>query len=282
MDKALVDVLRGVATNIGYYVIRNHVGKHWNSYSGLSGDLYYYLPETGAIVFRVNNQGWVKFSNFTPTKISKTVYHEPRLSGTVVGDLNSSKITNASENLTLERTYEFNQDETTSMSQEAGVEVGIAIRQLIGYGGAVLPISGETEITASINAHYNKTWGTESSTGRTISNTIEVPPRTEATVTTQKSTSDFKQKAEYWCDLDFDIEIGSTYYYKIKGLDALRVSLGEFSPLNDKFGQLFTDDKALSADLIKYVCKPPTIYLTEELEFSNASTGNVKITERKL
>ena len=287
MNKELIDQLQGSAANIGYYVCVA-IGHEWGTFSGLGSDLEYDITGQGEITFwlKGNPKAGLKFKSLLPKNISKSIFHEPRISGTTIGDLNSSKITNDSDNITIERTYSFNEDETTSMHQEAGVDVGIALRQQIGYGGAASPVSGETEITASINAHYNKTWGSESSKGRTISNTISVPPKTEATVSTQKAASDFSQKAEYWCDLDFDIEIWSTsqwtdYHFTVKGLEELKQILSGFG-VNTHYLSPRFKNTPMTEELIEYVCKSPSVHLEETIKFSNASSGNVKITERKL
>ena len=285
MNEELIQELKQSAWDISWHVAKRLLGGGWSRHVGDINFAYARIIGPGHVRY-YNVYGdevaYIDFKNIRPVGITKTIYHPPVLKRTVIGDLNSSAIKNQSSGITLERGYTFNEDESTTVSQEAGVAVGIGIRQQIGYGGAASPVSGETEITASINAHYNKTWGTETSKGREISNTIKVPPKTEATISIQKSTSDFEQKAEYWCDLDYDIVIFSKGDYEINiesKHDLHRAMIGRGYE-GDKLTDLYRGRE--DREGARKIIRPVEVHLEKTIKFSNASTGDVTVTERKL
>ena len=285
MNKKLIKDLQLVAWQIGWFIGKHRMGTGWDNMIGDGGAFWWSIPKEGTLRFvsNTNDKSWVEFRNIRPSKISKAKYHPPVLTNTVIGDLNSSVIKNGSENISIERSYTFSEDETTSVSEDAGVEVGISLRQQIGYGGAVAPVTGETEISASINAHYNKMWGTETSKGREIQNTIEVPPRTEATISVQKSTSDFEQKTEYWCELDYEIVIWTTAEFEV--IANSRAHLAQLVKGLGEDGHHLTRkyrDNPESEWVIKKMVAPVNAHIEQTVKFSNASTGDVTVTERKI
>ena len=288
MDRRLVEELRERAQVLGQYVGNYRLGGNWNGFEKTDA-LWFKIHGPGKISFHTHSDGGViTFSDIYPKKVLKSNYERPQLSNTVIEDINASIITNQSSE-EVERTYTYSEEETNSSSQEAGVEVAVGLRQLIGYGGAVSPVSGETEITVNINAHYAKTWGSESSVSKEVSNTVKVPAMTEVTISTQKSTSDFSQDMEHEIELDYKISLYKHGDKDGNGRSIVHIeNIGELKDLLEGFGKFdhpltkSFQEKPIAVNNKNLLLKPATVKIAQTLEFSNASTGKVAVTEVKL
>ena len=290
MDDIVIGLLEERAKQLGAK-IGNTNGGPWNNFNYAEG-LKYELMGKGHIRFynpkHEPEKAYIDFKNVRPKSVVSRNYEEPVLSNVEITDLNSSKIINNSENLEITRSYTVSEEETKSVNEEAGVEVGLALRQLVGYGGAVSPVSGETEITLNINAHYNKSWGVENTESKEVSNEIVVPPKTEAIITTQKSVSDFKQRCNFICDLDFETNMFSagsyqfTFEYANDLIEAL-CGKGVYNGKNetDAFIKKWRN-APLSREEISNIFSPVTVRVSSDVEFSNSSTGQITLTERKI
>ena len=288
MDGKLVRELHEKAQLAGKYIGAHRLGGGWEGYNDDEA-LWHKIIGAGEIEFHRNaGAACIVFKDIRPKKVLHSKYEKPMLSNTVIEDINASVIVNQSSE-EVERTYTYSEEETNSSSQEAGVEVGIGIRQLIGYGGAVSPVSGETEITVNVNAHYAKTWGSENSVSKEVSNTVKVPANSQVTISTQKSTSDFSQKMEHEIELDYNMAIKSWTNASVeKAYDIEVENMGEMKDIVEGYGK---HSNPLSQPFLrnpvseypkKHLPKPATVKIAQTLEFSNASTGKVIVTEEKL
>ena len=290
MDDIVIGLLEERAKQLGAKIGNVNSGP-WNNFDYAEG-LKYELMGKGHIRFynpkHAPEKAYIDFINVRPKSVVSRNYEEPVLSNVEVTDLNSSTIINNSESLKITRSYTVSEEETKSVNEEAGVEVGLALRQLVGYGGLTSPVKGETEITLNINAHYNKSWGVANTESKEVSNQIVVPPKTEAIITTQKSVSDFKQRCNFICDLDFETNMFSagayqfTFEYANDLIEAL-CGKGVYNGKNetDAFIKKWRN-APLNREEINTIFSPVTVRVSSDVEFSNASTGQITLTERKI
>uniref|UniRef100_A0AAU7N480 Uncharacterized protein n=1 Tax=Nitrosopumivirus cobalaminus TaxID=3158414 RepID=A0AAU7N480_9VIRU len=289
MDKALIEQFKTWGVRLG-----SRIG--WGT--GVGGISQYdwnigfdQAPVVGnaEVTFKTHKHGdnyFVKFSNIRPTRIKKQLFHEPLTLDTQISSVNTSKISNTSENIDIDRGYEFEQSSETTYENQVGVEVGLMLRQNISYGGAASPVAGETEITATINTNFSHTAGGSSSNGTTIRNDITVPPKTEVTLTTQTSKSRFEQKCEFWCGIEASVSVLSYGDYLLEWSsmeDCIKTLRGNGPYSNDAFMQRLNEgwigiDAANEIEEVNI----PDQHFTTLAKFSNSTNGDIKITERAL
>ena len=297
MDQQVIETLRGRAIRIIYWMAqRAGAWRGWADSDGLDFEImgeghirFHPVIKNGSEHTRELEHSYIDFSNISPKDVIRQKYRKPKLKNTHVVDVNSTVIENRSSSIEIERTYTVTESETLTINEEAGVEIGLQLRQQIGYGGAVSPVTGETEISASINAHYSRQMGTESTKGREITNTIKVPPGVVATLTTQKHISDFTQLCEYWCDLDHDVRIISFghWVWSFESMEDLHnIILGRgFVPKNTtsdyEYPVTHFNKSTINPDTAKWIIEPLGVHYTTQVKFSNASAGNVLLKQKK-
>ena len=235
---------------------------------------------------KFNGYFHVKFTDIRPVKITKQIYNEPILLDTKITGVNTTKITNASDNITIKRGYSFAETSETNYANEIGVDVSLAIRQAISYGGELSPVKGETEITATVNTSFKHSSGGSNSRGSTINNEIDVPPKTEVTLTTQASKSNFEQKCEFWCGLEAAVEIyvNGKFRFKWSSIKDMMNTLSTNDAVNEGDNKLFDSINVLPENEINEINdqKIKDQYFDITTKFSNATNGDIKITERKI
>ena len=151
---------------------------------------------------------FIEFSDVSATEITRTVVGDAKSLGSKIVDVQSTTVDNHSDTL-INRNYNVEVSEERSTLTDVGAELSVQIIQKISYGGAISPLSGETDVAVSATAKYDKQVGSTERESKVTSTGIIVEPWSEATVTTERKIGEFKQKVTYYCDLDHAVKIVS-------------------------------------------------------------------------
>ena len=284
MDQAILDVLHGRARRIGSHLAR------WLPTTGVHNDWIGYGGEPLAI--RIISPGTVRFSrdgvdlatiqfeNIVPKEITREILHEPVLLGDQRTNVTSTKIVNSGVSGDVTRTFQLTVSKTTNRSHSVGVSVTNSIKAKIGTPD-VAPVQAELEISASITADYNHTFGSSETESNTTSTTVVVPPGKVAFFNTSRYISNFEQRTEYWCNLDHTIAIYSRddFRHVWNSLSEFEEALGGLAPETITLATYFRDNPSTEANIRGIIGQTP-VYLDRTMRFSNAISGDVSVTQR--
>ena len=286
MDKRIIETLSHRAREIADKLAK-HLGGHWEGYSW-EEDLNIEIPTEGQIRFERKKDSLharVIFTDISPAKVIDKEMGEPVLLGTTIQDVQSSVIRNESEDIDVDRDYSVTIEETTTTTDEVGVTVGLELRQMFGYGGELSPVSGETEITASVETAFTKSWEAGTTAGRETSTSISVPPMTEATVTTQRSLKNFEQTSTFTAGIEHKVSIWSDdkYRYDWDSVAELRRTLKGESPSDIALGDHFRKNPASEGDIYSMTEPKNTIITFDKtVKFDKAVSGDVSVTSKEI
>ncbi len=275
MDQDVINALENRAKLIGLHYSKVK-GRDWKEFNGKFERID--IPTAGTLTFWVNKYANLTFADIQPKKVTKQILHEPVLLNQKVNDSNVAVVENASENVILERTYDYSTSETKTMSEHVGVATEVTITQKIGYGAPGGSVSGETSFSLSVSSSYNKEWGKSKTVSRDTSTTIEVPPLTKATLTSLISKGDFEQKCEYWCDLEHQVITWShhDFHHKRSSVSALKdLLLGRSA--DDVLDGRWWREHRLAGDLVEKICAPLDVHFDVTLSYNNTTTGDIKV-----
>ena len=173
----------------------------------------YYVKRDDAefIRFLFNQDCCVDVGNFRPMPgKAKTIAPPPVVLEEKPEDANSTEFPNATP-VPVARTRE-NEDHQvvtsgSEVARELGVKAGLQLRQLISYGGDASPVSGETEITASVETSVSdaqkKSESEEKGKRDTGSYSLTIPPWGVLEVDRQMFRTKKRQEAHIEGDLDW-------------------------------------------------------------------------------
>ncbi len=280
MDQDVIKALEKRAKLVGLHYSKVK-GKDWAEFNGTFEKIDF--PKPGMLVFWVNKYANLAFVDIQPSKVTKQIFHDPLLLNQKVSDSNVAIVENASEDVILERTYDYAVSETKTMSEHVGVATEITFTQKVGYGSPGGSISGESSLSLSVSSSYNKEWGESKTVSRDTSTTIEVPPLTKASVVSLISKGDYEQKCEYWGDLEHQIVTWShhDYHHERSSMSALKDLLLGKSPDSVLDGKWWRENK-LSEALVEEICAPLDIHFEVLLEYKNTTTGDIKVSSKSI
>ena len=282
MNQEVINTLEYRAREIADKFLKHLPGSTWN---GFAWDEVFHIghPAKDKIIFRRlgNRNGTaIIFSDIAPHKIIDKTVGEPLLLGDNIIDVQSSVVRNESHSVSLDRSYELDIDESSNAKEKVGVAVGLGIHQKLTAGGDVYGFKYEAEIKLDIETSYEKETGTSTNVGRTSKNSITVPPMTEATLITKRSTKKFEQTVDFTAEITHGVEIigGGNHNYSWDTLSQLdRAMKGEASddidkgndwrlmPFNEYHRSLIIDNS-------------PVLEFSTTIEFEKSIAGDVVLT----
>ena len=155
MNPKLIDMFhkraKGIGAHIGKHLPAHYYENDWRSYNG--EDLEWEYPEEGMLRFRRTGKdrenAYIEFSNITPTTAKDAVFDDPKTLKTENRDSQNTVIKNESHDITVERTYSFNDEEAITSQTDISVAAGLTVEQKVGYGVPGV-ITGETSVGVSL------------------------------------------------------------------------------------------------------------------------------------
>ena len=282
--KKMIEALTPKAAQFATYLKEYHTYPNYfhdwdNKFSLIHGS-----DTSDRLWFKIHDNAIIEFHSFRPmiADCDLKVY-PPQIIGEEMKNANSISITNQSD-CEIERTYTVSESTTKSVNVDVGVEVGLEVRQQFTYEG--LGVEGETEITASVNASWNRSEGTEDAMSTEASNTITVPPWTKVDIARTESVSKYKQDIVYTAPVDFGILLYSGHHFKVE-FD----SLGQFLEFTDGITKIHNhqwDFNWLRQHPIskyskfKSISEYPVVRIEKQLTVDQATTGGISVTQTKL
>ena len=268
----------------------------WSNYNIDKEELKWKLIDKDTVRFyRKDHEqwAWVEVSNLSPTKITNTVFHDPKILNKKTTDAYSSVASNDSDVVEMTRSYEITEGRSESKTTNVSASVTAGISQSVGYGGDLYGVSGETSFSLEVQIGFEAGWEYGKSTERTVSTEITVPPKTRTTLTATKSVSKLKQTIDYTAELDFTVKLQNhgTQYLEIESMDDVRTIVdgngypGLLKNLNGTVGETELQRRlgGIQRDgWLKLVVEPITTTFSDTIEFENAVTGDVVLTSTKL
>ena len=239
------------------------------------------------------NDAWIIVRDLAPTKITKTVFHDPITLNKELTDAYSSVASNNSDTVEMTRSYEIAESTEVSTSVDVGASVTLGISQSIAAGGDLYGFTSTTEINASITASFNYNAGSSEGTERTVSTEITVPPKTRTTLTATKSKSKLKQTVDYWCGLEFSMEImnrGSYHSFVDSQADLKKLLDGNSypgmirgeGPAGENSVYKALEGAGKNEGYYKTLTEATNTQFSHEIEFDRATTGDVILTSEKI
>ena len=197
---------KAIGAHIGKHLPARHYANDWGDYKG--ENLQWEYPEEGMLRFRRNEHAFIEFRNITPTSAKDAEFEEPRTLKTENRDSQYTVIKNESQDITVERTYTFSDEEAVTAQTDISVAAGLTVEQKVGYGVPGV-ITGETSVGVSLTTTWQQSNSKTNTVGRNTTTTVEVKPRREATVFTRRNVSDLRQKCKFRCDFEAEIRLFS-------------------------------------------------------------------------
>ena len=263
-------------------------------------DLKYDVYGPNSILFYKERPGeelHVDFASVVPYMISKSIIHEPVQLKSASVDSSSITIENSSDVATIEHTYDVEISESKEFATDVGVDVLVGLTTSLAFGGDIYGTKVETEITTDITTKFNQHSSHTESESRTTSNTVVVPPKTRATVTTMRNIGEFEQRAEYWADLNHGIRLWDSVVDKnliwssVGELVRVVEGRGDSSlPLGKEYREMTIGGWDRLADMkdgrihtaIERLKQPRELYYDATVKFTNATTGSVRLNTEEI
>lgn len=248
------------------------------------------FPKDDQMKFIYNQHAYIHFTSIQPGRITSTQVFPARLTGRKKNDSHTSVINNDSDAV-LERSYDFSVANTKTFNEDVGVAVEAGLQQKVSYGGAASPVSGETTLSLSVKASYNKSHGGSDTTSRDARTSVECPPRTRLTVTAENSVANYEQEIQVHATVDHEVFIYShkDCHYKFDSWEDFALVLkGEAAADKVKYwGNDTRNENQRLAEryrenqewyhLLKRVAVNPTISFKHKTSFSNATVGDIRV-----
>lgn len=301
--KQITDKLKKRAAQIAWHIARrtilNGTSSRWRNYTGIGQLEVEYLTDGLRFWQRGDdkNKMCIVFRGISPKEITKTISHEPIITGSTISDVSTTKVRNESHRVDLSREYVTAFEESRSVDETAGTEITTHITQTISYGGDASPVSGSTEFGLSVTGSFSRAVGTSSSKGRNITTGVDVPPRTECTIVTERSISNYEQELEFWCELDHTIQIYSHRNFDLKFTSMGHMmeylsgqgsangagDLGKFAPIARRLGWTReAGDQLISQATLSSISAPINSHFVTTTRFDKATTGNVIVSDKEI
>ena len=146
------------------------------------------------------------FENVTPIKVVNEKASPAVVSGKDVTDVDVNVIKNDGTN-NLDWSFNYTTEESTEDTNNVHVGLTVGLEQTIGYGGELYGASGETKISAQIEASYDKTLSTSTSKSKEQSINLVVPAGKSTTVSQERSIAKYKQNISMEAQFDFQLRM---------------------------------------------------------------------------
>lgn len=279
--KELIRQLADTAYDMSYHVLQHAPHKGHNDFVGLD---YSKTPDhelfpNGSIRYQMGSpHSYIWFSDFRPRKINGVKLEQAQELNSRIEDINSISVRNDTD-ADIQRTYEFNREESSTKEMEINNSITTALKATFGTG-MLSTYKVEVEVKTEITTEVNLAMSSTVTNGKSDSMTVIIPKRSSVDVVSQRKLANFRQRVNTDCELDFTVRIYSnndwdrTYESRRQFIDTIQGLTADNSYLEqhwkNKPSSWNFDDKKL------------TLVLETEVSFDNATTGNITATQKDL
>ena len=222
------------------------------------------------------------FENVTPVKVVNEKTEPAVVSGKDVTDVDVNVIkNNGSED--LDWSFNYTTEESTEDTNNVHVGLTIGLEQTIGYGGELYGASGETRITAEIEASYDKTLTSSTSKSKEQSIDIVVPAGKSVTVSQERSIAKYKQNISMEAQFDFQLRIikDNVWDYAFTDIEDLQDCIdGTANLKTDTQRWKFIKFDGSRPDMTHYLDELGGLKFSQTRRFNKATSGSVIVTEK--
>ena len=283
MKKELVDYLVKKLRPL----IEKHINPRMRAIEGNQPELYwtdyvkYEVLGPNSIKMQYDHGYSFNFENVTPIKVVNEKAEPAVVSGKDVTDVDVNVIKNdGSED--LDWSFNYTTEESTEDTNNVHVGLTIGLEQTIGYGGELYGASGETRITAEIEASYDKTLTSSSSKSKEQSIDIVVPSGKSVTVSQERSIAKYKQNISMEAQFDFQLRMVRDNYWDFvfTDLEDLQDCINGTAQQNQHSQKnRFISFQGSMPNLEKYLDDLGGLEFSQTRRFNKATSGSVIVTE---
>ena len=283
MKKELVDYL----VNKLRPLIEKHINPRMRAIEGNQPQLYwtdykkFEVLGPNSIKMQYDHGYSFNFENVTPIKVVNEKAEPAVVSGKDVTDVDVNVIKNDGTN-DLDWSFNYTTEESTEDTNNVHVGLTVGLEQTIGYGGELYGASGETKISAQIEASYDKTLSSSTSKSKEQSINLVVPANKSTTVSQERSIAKYKQNISMEAQFDFELRMVRDNYWDFTFTD--------LEDLQDCInGTAKQDQHSQKNRFIAFVGSRPNLeekldelgglQFSQTRRFNKATSGSVIITE---
>ena len=214
MKKELVDYLVKKLRPL----IEKHINPRMRAIEGNQPQLYwtdykkFEVLGPNSIKMQYDHGYSFNFENVVPIKVVNEKVEPAVVSGKDVTDVDVNVIKNSGSE-DLDWSFNYTTEESTEDTNNVHVGLTIGLEQTIGYGGELYGASGETRITAEIEASYDKTLTSSSSKSKEQTLDLVVPSGKSVTVSQERSIAKYKQNVSMEAQFDFQLRMVRDNYW---------------------------------------------------------------------
>ena len=222
------------------------------------------------------------FENVTPIKVVNEKTEPAVVSGKDVTDVDVNVIKNSGSE-DLDWSFNYTTEESTEDTNNVHVGLTIGLEQTIGYGGELYGASGETRITAEIEASYDKTLTSSTSKSKEQSIDLIVPAGKSVTVSQERSIAKYKQNISMEAQFDFQLRIikDNVWDYAFTDIEDLQDCIdGTANLKTDTQRWKFIKFDGSRPNIQKYLDDLGGLHFSQTRRFNKATSGSVIVTEK--
>ena len=284
MKKELVDYL----VNKLRPVIERNINPRMRAIEGNQPQLYwtdykkFEVLGPNSIKMQYDHGYSFNFENVVPIKVVNEKVEPAVVSGKDVTDVDVNVIKNSGSE-DLDWSFNYTTEESTEDTNNVHVGLTIGLEQTIGYGGELYGASGETRITAEIEASYDKTLTSSSSKSKEQTLDLVVPSGKSVTVSQERSIAKYKQNVSMEAQFDFQLRMVRDNYWDFvfTDLEDLQDCINGTAK-QDQHSQKnrFIAFDGSRPDMTHYLDELGGLQFSQTRRFNKATSGSVIVTEK--
>ena len=283
MKKELVDYLVQKLRPL----IEKHINPRMRAIEGNQPQLYwtdyqkFEVLGPNSIKMQYDHGYSFNFENVTPIKVVNEKIEPAVVSGKDVTDVDVNVIKNSGSE-DLDWSFNYTTEESTEDTNNVHVGLTIGLEQTIGYGGELYGASGETRISAEIEASYDKTLTSSSSKSKEQTLDLVVPSGKSVTVSQERSIAKYKQNVSMEAQFDFQLRMVRDNYWDFvfTDLEDLQDCINGTARQNQHSQKnRFISFDGSRPDMTHYLDELGGLQFSQTRRFNKATSGSVIVTE---
>ena len=283
MKKELVDYLVQKLRPL----IEKHINPRMRAIEGNQPQLYwtdyqkFEVLGPNSIKMQYDHGYSFNFEDVTPIKVVNEKVEPAVVSGKDVTDVDVNVIKNSGSE-DLDWSFNYTTEESTEDTNNVHVGLTIGLEQTIGYGGELYGASGETRISAEIEASYDKTLTSSSSKSKEQTLDLVVPSGKSVTVSQERSIAKYKQNVSMEAQFDFQLRMVRDNYWDFvfTDLEDLQDCINGTARQNQHSQKnRFISFDGSRPDMTHYLDELGGLQFSQTRRFNKATSGSVIVTE---
>ena len=268
-------------------VIEKHINPRMRAIEGNQPQLYwtdykkFEVLGPNSLKIQYDHGYSFNFEDVVPIKVVNEKAEPAVVSGKDVTDVDVNVIKNDGTN-DLDWSFNYTTEESTEDINNVHVGLTVGLEQTIGYGGELYGASGETRITAQIEASYDKTLSSSTSKSKEQSINLVVPAGKSTTVSQERSIAKYKQNISMEAQFDFQLRMVRDNYWDFvfTDLEDLQDCINGTAKQNQHSQKnRFISFDGSRPDLTHYLDELGGLKFSQTRRFNKATSGSVIVTE---